>query len=61
MIVKNIPSATRLMKTVTLNVTLHGMTELKIRCWIGIKLIKLAASIMGMGVKVNNELSNKKS
>lgn len=38
-----------------LNVTVRGMRAWRIRCWIGTRLIALAAAIMWMPIKVEYE------
>lgn len=42
----------KVMKTVTINVKIKRFNELKIRLWLGVQLIKLAALVMNMNVEI---------
>jgi hypothetical protein len=39
-------------KNMTMNVKVTGLARFKIRAWIAIKLIRIAACIMGVGITV---------
>jgi hypothetical protein len=43
------------MKRATMNVTVTGMRVLRIRLWLGVKLIGLACWVMGCGCEVELE------
>jgi hypothetical protein len=40
------------MRDMTITVRITGMKELRLRLWIGVRLVRLAARIMGMGIEV---------
>lgn len=46
-----------LMNAVTMNVTLTGVREWRIRLWLGVKLITLAARVIGCGIVVDQALT----
>jgi len=51
--------AVDLMEGITMHIRVSRAKEMKIRFWIGIKLIKLAAKIFNMGLEINESLKEK--
>ncbi len=51
-------SATSVMPRAKLIVVITGINTLKVRLWIGTKLIVLAARFMGCGIEITTEASD---
>ena len=47
--------ASQIMQALTLNITVTGMRGLAVRIWAGRWLIRLAARVMGCGIKIEDE------
>jgi len=47
--------AVNVAKHLTLNVTLKRVREFKMRVWIGVQLIRLAARIMNVGLQLDKD------
>jgi hypothetical protein len=50
--------AINVMKNITITVKIKRFTEAKIRLWIGMQLIKLAALVMNMNVEIEEDGNN---
>ena len=47
--------------SLTLEISLQGIKTFRIRLWIGKKILKLAAKVIGCGIKINPNLTDSTS